>query len=108
VDAVGQRAKDDLPGVITSERTVSHRKKGTVLLDALQNARGKPLASVYSARPFPGAPVSTPIDPAELSKEIRPAAFNIKTIFQRVEKTGDLWADFWEHRHRLEDIVAKA
>ena len=50
--AIGQRVQAELPTLVTSERTVSKRRKGTVLIDALQNAKGKPLASVYSLRPF--------------------------------------------------------
>ena len=51
------------------ERTVHKRPRGKVLMDALQNARGKPLATVYSARAYPSAPVSTPVTPAELKTE---------------------------------------
>ena len=46
--AIGQRVKADLPEVVTFERKVSSRRKGTVLFDAIQNARGKPLAAPYS------------------------------------------------------------
>ena len=56
--AIGQRIQAELPQIVTFERTVSKRRKGTVLIDSLQNARGKPLAAAYSLRPFTGAPVS--------------------------------------------------
>ena len=36
------------------------RRRG-VLIDANQNGEGKTIASVYSVRPRPGAPVSTPL-----------------------------------------------
>jgi bifunctional non-homologous end joining protein LigD len=87
---------------------VSKRRKGTVLIDTVQNARGKPLASAYSVRPFRGAPVSAPISPRELVKGIHPERFNIKTMFKRLKQHGDLWKDFWEHRQRLQDAVERA
>jgi bifunctional non-homologous end joining protein LigD len=102
--AVGQMVKADVPKKVTFTRQVSARPKGTVLMDAAQNAYGKPLASVYSARPFPGAPVSTPVEAKELN-ELRPTAWNIETVPGRIEKLGNFWGDFWEHRQRLEDVT---
>ncbi|HEY6905222.1 MAG TPA: non-homologous end-joining DNA ligase [Candidatus Acidoferrales bacterium] len=106
--AIGQRVQAELPSLVTSERTVSKRRKGTVLIDALQNAKGKPLASVYSVRPFRGAPVSAPVSPRELGKGVEPAEFNIETILKRLKHPGDLWEDFWKNRQRLQDVVKRA
>ncbi len=39
------------------------KKRSGVLLDHRQNGWGKTIASVYSVRPKPGAPVSTPLRP---------------------------------------------
>jgi len=105
--AIGQRVQSELPTLVTSERTVSKRRKGTVLIDALQNAKGKPLASVYSLRPFRGAPVSAPVSPRELAKGFEPRYFNIETILERLRHPGDLWADFWDNRQRLQDVVKR-
>jgi bifunctional non-homologous end joining protein LigD len=63
-----------------------------VYVDFLQNIRGKTVASVYSPRPRPGAPVSTPLRWDEFEHPIDPNAFTIKTIFNRLEKFGDLFA----------------
>jgi DNA primase len=107
-EAIGQLVKADLPKRVTFTRQVSARPKGTVLMDAAQNAHGKPLASVYSVRPFPHAPVSTPVLAEELRGPLRPEAWNIETIAGRIEREGDLWADFWEHRQKLEDFIARS
>lgn len=106
--AIGQRVRAELPELVTSERTVSKRKKGTVLIDALQNSLGKPLAAVYSLRPMAGAPVSAPVSVAELQKGFRPADFNCETIFPRLKHAGDLWKDFWKHRQSLKEVVKRA
>jgi bifunctional non-homologous end joining protein LigD len=106
--AIGQRVRDELPDAVTFERTVSKRRKGTVLIDAVQNARGKPLAAAYSLRPFPGAPVSTPVTSAEIGKKIQPADFNIATVLTRLKRAGDLWKTFWDSAQRLDEAVDKA
>jgi bifunctional non-homologous end joining protein LigD len=106
--AIGQQVQTELPDLVTFERKVSSRRKGTVLIDAAQNAHGKPLAAAYSLRPFPGAPVSTPISPKELTKQLRPEDLNIQTILDRLRRSGDLWKNFWNDRQRLEDAVERA
>jgi bifunctional non-homologous end joining protein LigD len=106
-EAIGRLVAGELPSLVTSERMVKKRPNGRVLIDALQNSRGKPLASAYSVRPFPTAPVSTPITAAELDPKLRPEALNIKTVPQRVARQGDLWRDFFDRRYRLEDAVSR-
>lgn len=91
--------------LVTSERIVAKRPAGRVLIDVQQNAHGRPLAAAYSVRAFPKAPVSTPVLPRELRASLRPESLNIKTISARLKEKGDLWADFWKKRQRLEDAV---
>jgi len=104
-ELVGRIADNELPGLITFERTVHKRPRGKVLMDALQNARGKPLATVYSARAYPGAPVSTPVTPAELKTEFAADRWNLNNVEQRIKKVGDLWGDFWEQRQSLSEAL---
>ena len=106
--AIGQQVQAELPDLVTFERKVNSRRKGTVLIDTVQNARGRPLASAYSLRPFRGAPVSAPVSPRELMKKLRPEDLNIQTIFDRLRRSGDLWKNFWKDRQRLEDAVMHA
>jgi bifunctional non-homologous end joining protein LigD len=93
------------PNLVTSERIVARRPAGRVLIDVQQNAHGKPLAAPYCVRAFPKAPVSTPILPRELKTSLRPETLNIKTVFTRLKEKGDLWADFWNRRQRLEPAI---
>src|SRR6266568_5169514 len=57
-----------------------------------QNGHGKTIASVYSVRPKPGAPVSTPLHWEELTPTVRPRDFGTKEALQRIEEHGDLYA----------------
>jgi bifunctional non-homologous end joining protein LigD len=97
----------ELPRLTTLERTVSKRPAGAVLIDTLQNAKGKPLACAYSIRPFLKAPASTPLQVGELEKDFSMDAWNMKNVPARVNKIGDLWGDFFENRQRLEDGVER-
>jgi bifunctional non-homologous end joining protein LigD len=105
-EIVSQIVASELPRETTLERSVRKRPAGRVLLDALQNAKGKPLAAVYSARAHPGATVSTPVTADELMNgTIEPDAWTIKTVPSRLEGVGDLWKDFWKKRQRLDTAV---
>jgi bifunctional non-homologous end joining protein LigD len=76
---------------ITSVERLPKKRQGKVYLDFLQNRRGQTLASVYSVRPSPHAPVSTPLDWSELEPRITPEQFNIKNTTARLREVGDLW-----------------
>ena len=89
--AVASIVVQRMPEYATIERVVKKRKPHEVYVDYLQNIRGKTVASVYSPRPRPGAPVSTPLRWEEFKKPIDPNAYTIKTIFKRLKKVGDLF-----------------
>jgi bifunctional non-homologous end joining protein LigD len=67
------------------------KKRSGVLVDHRQNGAGKTIASVYSVRPKPGAPVSTPLRWEELTDEVRPRDFTMKVTLDRVARNGDLF-----------------
>jgi bifunctional non-homologous end joining protein LigD len=108
VQAIADAVAKKHPGVLTSERTVSKRKRGSIYVDAHQNSRGQSLACAYSVRAFQRAPVSTPVRLDELRSALEPERWNVQTIRARVEKIGDLWADFWKSRQRLESLFKNA
>jgi len=92
----------------TLERSIRKRPAGRVLLDALQNAKGKPLAAVYSARAHPGATVSTPvtgdelmngnIDPTHGRSILCQRDCNRRAICGRIfGRNGRLWTPRWKH-----------
>jgi bifunctional non-homologous end joining protein LigD len=77
------------PGLVTTEWL--KKKRRGVLVDHRQNGWGKTIASVYSVRPKPGAPVSTPLRWEELSERVRPRDFGRREALERIERHGDLF-----------------
>ena len=82
------------PGLVTTEWL--KRKRAGVLVDHRQNGWGKTIASAYSVRPKPGAPVSTPLRWDELTAGVRPRDFTMAVALQRVAERGDLFAPVLE------------
>jgi bifunctional non-homologous end joining protein LigD len=80
----------DHPGEVTTEWLKA--KRAGVLVDHRQNGHGKTIASVYSVRPKPGAPVSTPLRWEELTEDVRPRDFTMAVALERVARHGDLFA----------------
>jgi len=77
------------PGLATTEWL--KKKRRGVLVDHRQNGHGKTIAAVYSVRPKPGAPVSTPLRWEELGPNVRPRDFGMREALARVAKHGDLF-----------------
>jgi bifunctional non-homologous end joining protein LigD len=77
----------DLPEISTTIRTVAARG-GRVYLDFLQNGHGKTIAGPFSARPVPGAGVSTPLRWNEVNARLDPKRFNLKSVPPRMKRIG--------------------
>src|SRR5688500_8044740 len=90
------------PDLITAEYRIAKRPEGHVLVDYNQNAWGRTLSSVYSARPKPQAPVSTPVTWDEIRDGIRIEDFRLDNVRERLQKLGDLWAPLVEERGRAD------
>src|SRR5262245_48588843 len=82
------------PGKLTTEWL--KKKREGVLVDHRQNGWGKTIASVYSVRPKPGAPVSTPLHWDELTPDVRPRDFTMDIALRRIDERGDLFAPVLE------------
>jgi bifunctional non-homologous end joining protein LigD len=90
-ELVATFAHQKLPASTSLVRNPAQRQ-GRVYIDFLQNRRGQTLASAYSVRPFPGAPVSTPLEWEEVVPGLDPGQFTMFTLRERLERVGDLWA----------------
>lgn len=88
-DGVAQLLAARHPGLVTTEWRKAKRRG--VFLDARQNGWGKTIASVYSVRPKPGAPVSTPLGWDELTEDVSPRDFGRGEALARLERHGDLF-----------------
>jgi bifunctional non-homologous end joining protein LigD len=88
-ELVSRGVEAENPGLATTEWL--KKKRRGVLVDHRQNGHGKTIASVYSVRPKPGAPVSTPLHWEELGEKVRPRDFGMRAALARVEKHGDLF-----------------
>jgi bifunctional non-homologous end joining protein LigD len=95
------------PDIATIERVIG-RRGGRVYLDFLQNGHGKLLAAPFSARPVPGALVSTPLEWREVTKKLDPTRFNLKTVPKRMAKLkDDPLAPVVDEQPDLPSILAK-
>ncbi len=91
-----------IPEFTTLERSLSKRSKDKIYMDYLQNRKGQTIACVYSLRPKKGATVSTPLDWREVKKGLTPKDFTIKTIPERLKKTGDLFAPILDSKNAVD------
>ncbi|MEK6280622.1 MAG: non-homologous end-joining DNA ligase [Acidobacteriota bacterium] len=94
---IAQRA----PTIATVERTISKRKKEQVYVDWMQNARGKSLASVFTARAKPKATVSMPLTWKQIEQGVKISDFTVRNVPALLKKKGDAWADFFDQRQTL-------
>jgi DNA ligase D-like protein (predicted polymerase) len=75
-----------------------------IFLDFNQNNRDRTIASAWSLRPLPGAPVSTPMTWEQLMAVEDPAAFNLVTVPDHLAG-GDPWAEIDQVAHSLEPLL---
>ena len=95
-----------LPDITTLERSLSKRGP-KIYLDYLQNREGQTVASVYSARPKPGATVSMPLEWDELTNDLSIKDFTIKNSLSRIEKKGDLFMPVLKSGVNMEKALKK-
>jgi bifunctional non-homologous end joining protein LigD len=90
-------------GLATTEWSKSKRRG--VLIDSNQNGEGKTIASVYSVRPKPGAPVSTPLRWDEVNEKLNPSIYTMEVVLRRVEQHGDVFEGAITTKQRLNDAL---
>ena len=105
-EAVAARVVSEHPKLATTERRLQRRPRGTIYVDAQQNARGKSVASAYSVREREGAPVSAPLRWAELTADLRIEDFTIATMPRRLLRVGDVWGEAMKRRNTAR-VVAR-
>jgi bifunctional non-homologous end joining protein LigD len=86
-------------GLVTTARHREERKG--VFIDAKMNGHGQQIVSVYSIRPQPDAAVAAPLAWDELTEELDPREFTMKTVLARANRLGDLHAGALEGKQLL-------
>src|SRR5919206_865799 len=101
--AFGRELERRLPGEVTTAWWKEQRGE-RIFVDYNQNARDRTIASAYSVRPRPGAPVSAPLAWDELPA-VRPEDFTVATMPARFAQVGDRHAAIDDAAHSLQPLL---
>jgi len=101
--AFGRELERRLPGQVTTNWWKEQRGE-RIFVDYNQNARDRTIASAYSVRPKPGAPISAPLAWNELA-DVAPEDFTVATMSARFAELGDLHAGIDVAVHSLQPLL---
>src|SRR6478672_5937034 len=101
--AFGRELERRLPGQVKTKWWKEERGE-RIFVDYNQNARDRTIASAYSVRPKPGAPVSAPVTWDELA-EVVPEDFTVATMPARFAEVGDRHAAIDDEAHSLQPLL---
>ncbi|MFF9688694.1 non-homologous end-joining DNA ligase [Streptomyces sp. NPDC014623] len=104
--AVGRELERRMPSRVTTAWWKEERGE-RIFFDYNQTARDRTMASAYSVRPFPHAPVSAPLRWEEID-DAEPRDFDLRTMPGRYAEVGDLHADMDGHAFRLDQLLELA
>lgn len=90
-----------VPKIATVERALAKRKSDQVYVDAMQNARGKSLASLLTARAKRGATVSMPLTWKQVEAGAKISDFTIRNVPELLRKKKNPWEGFFQARQSL-------
>jgi DNA ligase D len=101
--AFGRELERRLEGQVTTKWWKEERGE-RIFVDYNQNARDRTIASAYSIRPKPGAPVSAPLAWDELP-EVAPEDFTVATMPARFAEVGDRHAAIDDQAYSLQPLL---
>ncbi|WP_205697906.1 non-homologous end-joining DNA ligase [Conexibacter sp. SYSU D00693] len=101
--AFGRELERRAPGKVTTKWWKEERGE-RIFVDYNQNARDRTIASAYSIRPKPGAPVSGPFAWDELD-DVAPEDFTVASMPARFAQVGDRHAAIDDVAHSLERLL---
>ncbi|MCC0094969.1 non-homologous end-joining DNA ligase [Streptomyces flavotricini] len=104
--AIGRELEQRMPGKVTTAWWKEERGE-RIFVDYNQTARDRTIASAYSVRPRPHAPVSAPLRWDEIDSA-EPRDFDITTMPARYAELGDLHADMDGHAFTLDAALELA
>jgi len=109
VRAFAQEVARLLAGRWPRELTVEQRKEKRgqrLYIDTGRNAYGQTFVAPYAVRPRRGAPVATPVRWEEL-EAVESQSYNLRNVFQRLQRAGDPWRGMWRHARPLREALQK-
>src|SRR4051795_3470419 len=106
VIAFGRELERRLPDQVTMSWWKEERGE-KIFIDYNQMARDRTIASAYSIRPKPHAPVSAPLDWDELP-DVSPFDFDVLTMPARFAQVGDKHAGLADHAFGIEPLLELA
>jgi DNA ligase D len=101
--AFGRELERRLPEQVTTKWWKEERGE-RIFIDYNQNARDRTIASAYSVRPKPGAPVSAPLTWDELP-DVAPEDFTVATMPARFAEVGDRHDTIDDVAHSLQPLL---
>ena len=94
VIGIARELERRMPDLVTTAWWKEERGE-KVFVDFNQACRDRTIASAWSPRPLPGAPVSMPVGWDELGS-VKPGDFTVRTVPDLVASDGDAWAGMAE------------
>lgn len=86
-DTLAHRHPEELTTQVRKEK-----RAGRLFVDVLRNAYAQHAVAPYSVRPFPGAPVATPLTWPEVDDDrLSAQRWGLRDIEKRLANTGDPW-----------------
>ncbi|MGW6054630.1 non-homologous end-joining DNA ligase [Streptomyces sp. NPDC055189] len=104
--ACGRELERRMPDAVTTAWWKEERGE-RIFVDYNQTARDRTIASAYSVRPRPHAPVSAPLRWDEVDDAV-PEDFDIATMPERFARLGDVHADMEKHAFSLDALLELA
>ncbi len=90
VIGIARELERRMPELVTTAWWKEERGE-KIFVDFNQANRDRTIASAYSPRPLPGAPVSMPVSWEQL-RDVAPAEFTVRTVPSLLATDGDAWA----------------
>jgi len=101
--ALGRELERRMPDLVTTSWWKEERG-ARVFIDYNQMARDRTMASAWSLRARPGAPVSMPVTWESLP-EVDPSAYDLRTVPALLEAGGDPWAGLGERAFDITPLL---
>ncbi|MVO87129.1 ATP-dependent DNA ligase [Streptomyces sp. p1417] len=102
----GRALERRMPDAVTTAWWKEERGE-RIFVDYNQTARDRTIASAYSVRARPHAPVSAPLTWDELDDAV-PRDFDVATMPERFARLGDVHRDMDEHAFTLDAVLEQA